>query len=519
MSFLKNITKLNKKTQYSLSPLSRNHPSFYTSNYQSYISSKILLNNKNINKNNEKNFLSTMSDFSNNKLNIKNYKTNKNFFNQSLNKQNIKNISNLTNYEEKLNLIKLNKENIINNKIKLTNEKINKKNEHLKLIEKNKLKTRQKSEEKSKKIEEIHKLKNKVHNILTNKIIKKCHNFEKDINFFNDKIFEYYQSDYYKNLHLNYHRHFHSNSDIESNKRINMIIDLDEIKKKNDLVENIDFYKTFSTKEKRLIQLEPSYYFKDFSKFIGLKNFTLKTLKEKINEEDDEKLKFNKIEKQKKLKELEEKLKIRKKRRRKDVSDFDVVLINTFINDDVDSNETTEEINENKEKNKNKNIINLKEKNKIYENLIKKCDKFTKEKINESKEKKIKENNYFNYINKEIKNSLNKINFLKTKDSFYNNKNLPDFKKKLGYENKIEYLLKLNKNNLNKKPVSPQNLYKNGYFCKKHNKLHSMDDYDFEKLSHNHSFINNNENNNEKNEMKLINYYVSKLRKMYIYKK
>ena len=118
-----------------------------------------------------------------------------------------------------------------------------------------------------------------------------------------------------------------------------MIIDLDEIKKKNDLVENIDFYKTFSTKEKRLIQLEPSYYFKDFSKFIGLKNFTLKTLKEKINEEDDEKLKFNKIEKQKKLKELEEKLKIRKKRRRKDVSDFDVVLINTFINDDVDSNE------------------------------------------------------------------------------------------------------------------------------------------------------------------------------------
>ena len=526
MSFRKNITKLNKKSNYALSPLSRNNPSFYTSNFQSYISSKIIQkdnNNNNTNNNIEKNFLSTMSDFSNNKLNIQNSKTNKNFFNQTLYKQNLKNKINLSNYEEKLNLIKLNKENIINNKIKLTNDKINKKNEQIKLNEKNKLQILKKTQENSKKLEEIHKLKNKVHNILTNRIIKKCHNFEKDINFFNDKIFEYYQSDFYKNLHLNYHRHFHSKSDIESNKRINMIIDLNDIKKKNDLVENIDFNKTFSTKEKRLIQLEPSYYFKDFSKFTGLKNFTLKTLKEKINEEEEEKLKYNKIEKQKKLKELEDKLKIRKKRRRKDVSNFDVVLINTFINDDVDSNnETTEENEENlKEKNKIKNKINLKEKNKIYENLIKKCDKFTAKKINESYEKKIKENNFFNYVNKEIKNSFNKINFLKTKDSFYNNKNLPNFKKKLGYENKSEYLLKLNKKNLDKKPVSPQNLYKNGYFCKKHNKFHSMDDYDFEKFSDNHSFFNknnnnnDNENNNDKNEMKLINYYVTKLKKMY----
>ncbi len=88
--------------------------------------------------------------------------------------------------------------------------------------------------------------------------------------------------------------------DIENNPKIETYTDIPKINEQSSFTKKLNIDKLFSKEEKKLILLEPDYYFKSTNKdcFEDVKIIHTKTLAERINKED--KIKEEEIKKKKK---------------------------------------------------------------------------------------------------------------------------------------------------------------------------------------------------------------------------
>ena len=255
-------------------------------------------------------------------------------------------------------------------------------------------------------------LKFKVFHSIKKNYLPLCSHFISNAESTNKKIMEYYSSYNFKKIFKIYKKHFHYKLDIETNPKIGTYTDIPKINEQSSFTKKLDMDKLFTKEEKKLILLEPDYYFKNSNKecFENVNVIHANTLAERINKE--EKIK-------------EEELK-KNKKRSKTTNDYEVKEKNIKLNNTANKKNIYED-----------NYINQ------YDNNKKLVEKIIKKEIIADKEKERKKYNIRANINEEIKSGyfryrdlINKMGVKKMnlKSIFDNNKNLTDY---LGNKNNL----------------------------------------------------------------------------------
>lgn len=316
-------------------------------------------------------------------------------------------------------------------------------------------------------------LKFKVFHSIHKNYLPLCSHFISNAESTNKKIIEYYMSHNFKKIFKVYKKHFHYKLDIETNPKIGTYTDISKINEQSSFTKKLDMDKLFTKEEKKLILLEPDYYFKNTNRecFENVNIIHANTLAERINKEE-------------KLKEEEYKRK-KKNKRCKNKNNYDIE--DKVIK--IDNSENKTNIYED-------DYMNQYKKNKkLVENLIK------KEIIMEKKENK--KFNIQKCFNDEIKNGFYRYRDLtknvgekkmNLRQIFDNNKNLTDI---LGNKNSLI------SNNF-------KHLMKHERIVSKMNKLNNVNrKLQTSMIKDDSKIINNNK------QTEFIKNYVNKIKKIY----
>ena len=164
--------------------------------------------------------------------------------------------------DEKLLLVKENRNALLLKQNQDTIEKFYQKEKRLQTVKDNMLKTKMKLEQKNKKMNYMKRLKLKIFNIINKETKNICEDFEYKNTVFNIKTCDYLKGDHNIKKSILYHSDFRydKNENAEAHKRSKMIIDIDSIKEDNfDSLELLK--KKLSPKEKRTVKEDPTYYF------------------------------------------------------------------------------------------------------------------------------------------------------------------------------------------------------------------------------------------------------------------
>lgn len=147
---------------------------------------------------------------------------------------------------------------------------------HQKLIEyQNKLCENKKIEKGKKEyLDKMRKLKLKIFKIFERDSHSLCGDFQRKINTFNIKLFDYLGGDYLKNQTMKNSSTFHYGKDDngESHSRKRMILDIEQLKK-NQVIPDEQLNKELTKEEKKMIFSDPNYFIKNMrykSKFLKL---------------------------------------------------------------------------------------------------------------------------------------------------------------------------------------------------------------------------------------------------------
>lgn len=319
------------------------------------------------------------------------------------------------NYNIKKNMeIKKLNSNLLYNKININNSNSNSKNNN---------------ETKSKELQF------KVFNRIKNNYEQLCNHFITNAESINKKITEYYSSNNFKKIYKSYKAHFHYKKNVETNPKIKTYVDIPKINEQSLFTKKINLDQLFTPKEKKIILLDPDYYFKN-THIDCLDNVNIiksNTLAGRINLEDT-----------KEQEELE-----RKKRKR------------TYTINSYNTNEKKNILNKKEIKNRNNDqyfyrtfveeyIEQYEDNIKNMENIIKKENEIQKEKDKihiQNEVRKAIDSGYYRYKN--LINKKNKIN-TSLKPMIINKTSLLETKNSLllkNYKNIIKDELKINKIN------------------------------------------------------------------------
>ena len=124
--------------------------------------------------------------------------------------------------------------------------------------------SKEEQKENQHRLDQMRKLKLKIFNILSRDTHSVCDDFQRKVNAFNIKLFEFLGGNFMKNQALKYNAtfRFDKNEHGESHNRKKMIIDIDNLKQKSFLPDTI-LNQELTADEKKLILLDPNYFIKN----------------------------------------------------------------------------------------------------------------------------------------------------------------------------------------------------------------------------------------------------------------
>ena len=115
-----------------------------------------------------------------------------------------------------------------------------------------------------------------------------CNSFMSKAHLFNEKLLEYYRSEYHINLLKNFKKEFRYNMNIENHPKIKMLTDIGQLEKMSGK-NKVDFKKVFTPEEQKLIMLDTAYFFQRDSPniFTNVNIIKKKNLADRIQDEDE----------------------------------------------------------------------------------------------------------------------------------------------------------------------------------------------------------------------------------------
>ena len=131
-------------------------------------------------------------------------------------------------------------------------------------------------------------LKFKVFQSINKNYVPMCPHFLEKTENINRKVLEYYSSDNFKNIFKIYKKNLHYKTNMETHPKINTYVDISKINKESSFTQKLNFDKLFNKEEKKIILLEPDYYFKNTYKdcFENINIIKSNKLVEKMNMEE-----------------------------------------------------------------------------------------------------------------------------------------------------------------------------------------------------------------------------------------
>ena len=371
----------------------------------------------------------------------------------------------------------------------------------------------------------------KIHNTIKMNTLPLCNSYMNKSHLFNEKLLEYYRSEYHINLLKNFKKDFKFNINIENHPKVKMYTDIVELEKISES-NKVDFKKVFTPEEQKLILLDTAYYFQRDSPniFTNVNISKKKNLSDRIQDEDEEnqikKILNDLLNKKNKKKLKKFKMGIYMGEELRNLGDDAINKINKIISskemknlnskklEELDLNDFTpskngaeNEISKNMRDNKKYNFF------KIYKINIKESDKRA-EKLRISDIDKLNKKNQFCFnVESKLKSCTREINMIskdkalqkRAKERLYYDKSKDEqnefniFTKQMLIEQNYEYISK------HKRKLRDVNK-KNHFDNKK------------DELAENINESNKKKNNNilsENKDKKFINYYINKIKLNY----
>ena len=129
----------------------------------------------------------------------------------------------------------------------------------------------------------------KIHHTIKMNTLPLCNSYMNKAHLFNEKLLEYYRSEYHINLLKNFKKEFRYNMNIENHPKIKMHTDIGQLEKMSGN-NKIDFKKVFTPEEQKLIMLDTAYFFQRDSPdiFTNVNIIKKKNLADRIQDEDEE---------------------------------------------------------------------------------------------------------------------------------------------------------------------------------------------------------------------------------------
>ena len=129
----------------------------------------------------------------------------------------------------------------------------------------------------------------KIHHTIKMNTLPLCNSYINKAHLFNEKLLEYYRSEYHINLLKNFKKEFRYNMNIENHPKIKMHTDIGQLEKMSGN-NKIDFKKVFTPEEQKLIMLDTAYFFQRDSPdiFTNVNIIKKKNLADRIQDEDEE---------------------------------------------------------------------------------------------------------------------------------------------------------------------------------------------------------------------------------------
>jgi len=129
----------------------------------------------------------------------------------------------------------------------------------------------------------------KIHHTIKMNTLPLCNSYMNKAHLFNEKLLEYYRSEYHINLLKNFKKEFRYNMNIENHPKIKMYTDIGQLEK---ITGNnkVDFKKVFTPEEQKLIMLDTAYFFQRDNPniFTNVNIIKKKNLADRIQDEDEE---------------------------------------------------------------------------------------------------------------------------------------------------------------------------------------------------------------------------------------
>ena len=129
----------------------------------------------------------------------------------------------------------------------------------------------------------------KIHHTIKMNTLPLCNSYINKAHLFNEKLLEYYRSEYHINLLKNFKKEFRYNMNIENHPKIKMYTDIGQLEK---ITGNnkVDFKKVFTPEEQKLIMLDTAYFFQRDNPniFTNVNIIKKKNLADRIQDEDEE---------------------------------------------------------------------------------------------------------------------------------------------------------------------------------------------------------------------------------------
>ena len=348
-----------------------------------------------------------------------------NYLEISENKSNYPKIS----FDQKLQITQNNKSTLFKTKLINLEKEIKEKENNILKFQREKIINDKYKKEQYKKNNKISFLKQKFNKLIKEHHTVICDDFISKANIFNTKIFEYFNGTTFIKQKVKFHKNFRFNSDFEAHPRIQMLTNINKIKQNTEFSEKLDFQKYFNEKEKDLITKDSNFFIKEISKFNNIKLFKEKKLVDKINDEE----KFLNKNKSKNFKTINHHIK----------SKSSLILDKDNLNLFTIDTSKFKDFHQTKIKFQSENCEEaIKEANKQVNNIIQK--EMKNEKNEEQRLKKLEE--YF----KKLHNEIISLSFEKLKQK--NKNEFKFFDSYLPFTNKKEY--SLNQNSLNLKKFS-----------------------------------------------------------------
>ena len=131
-------------------------------------------------------------------------------------------------------------------------------------------------------------LKFRVFHSIQKNYIPLCSHFISNAESINRKILDYYSGENYKNLLKIYKKNFHNKRNLETNPKIDKYVNIKKINNESSFTKKLNLDKLFNEEEKKIILLEPDYFFKNTNKdcFENVNITKTNKLVDKLNKEE-----------------------------------------------------------------------------------------------------------------------------------------------------------------------------------------------------------------------------------------